>query len=49
MNVAELFYKLGVIADVEIVVAFLPEVVSPTQARKRLEWATYLVLGICVV
>ena len=43
MDVAELLHELLVIADVEIVVALLPEVLgdSPTQAKGRLEWGTH--------
>jgi len=43
MDVAELLYKVGIVADVKVVVAFLPEVVFgeiPTQAKRRLEWGT---------
>ena len=39
MNVAQLFHKLRVISNVEIVVALLPEMLRcPTQAWFWLEW-----------
>jgi len=40
MNVAEFFHKLWVVSNVEIVIALLPEVLFPTQAKGGLEWAT---------
>lgn len=46
VDVAELFYELVVIAEVEIVVAFLPEMLDcPTQANFGLEWATFELFG----
>jgi hypothetical protein len=40
MNVAEFFHKLWVVSNVEIIIALLPEVLFPTQAKGGLEWAT---------
>jgi hypothetical protein len=38
MNIAQLFRKLRVIANVETVVSLLPEMLFPTQANTGLEW-----------
>jgi len=50
MNVAKLFDELVMIANVEIVIALLPEMVEglPTQAKRGLEWGTPFILGINV-
>jgi hypothetical protein len=40
MNIAQLFRKLRVIANVETVVSLLPEMLFPTQANTGLEWIT---------
>ena len=40
MNIAQLFHKLRIVSNIEIVVPFLPEMLSPTQAKTGLEWAT---------
>jgi len=48
MDVAELLHELAIVADVEIVVTLLPEMLGrvvthakvPTQAKRRLEWGT---------
>ena len=45
MDVTQLLDKLLVIADVEIVVTLLPEMLSPTQANTGLEWATVLLIS----
>ena len=48
MNIAKLLQELRVVAHVEIVIAFLPEMV-PTQAKIGLEWGTLLrcATGFC--
>ena len=42
MDVTEFLHKLGMVADVEIVITLLPEMVGkfPTQANTGLEWGT---------
>jgi hypothetical protein len=40
MNIAQLFHKLRLISNVEIVVPLFPEMLTPTQAKTGLEWAT---------
>jgi hypothetical protein len=48
MDVTELLHELVIVADVEIVIALLPEMQGrifthakgPTQAKRRLEWGT---------
>ena len=44
MDVTEFLHKLAIVADVEIVITLLPEMLGnvPTQAKRRLEWATRL-------
>jgi len=41
MDIAQLLHELRVIANVEIVVSLLPEMLFPTQANTGLEWATH--------
>ena len=41
MNVSQLLDELWIVPDIEVVVALLPEVATPIQAKSRLEWATY--------
>jgi len=42
VDVTEFLHKLAIVADVEIVIAFLPEMLGevPTQANTGLEWGT---------
>ena len=42
MNIAQLFHKLRVISNIEIVISLLPEMLLPTQAKTGHEWATYV-------
>jgi hypothetical protein len=42
MNIAQLFHKLRVISNIEIVISLLPEMLIPTQAKTGLEGATYV-------
>jgi hypothetical protein len=49
MDIAQLLHKLRVIANVEIVVPLLPEMLFPTQAKTRLEWATHLTREITTI
>jgi|GEM_PF-4163622 len=41
MNIAQLLHKLRVVANVEILVLLLPEMLFTTQAKTWLEWATH--------